>query len=111
MLVDKRAILVATVAIVLAGASRAGETAASGFYLDIQAELGIAIFYSRLKATNAPVCATEDGFTVDLNTATGRAMLAMMLTAYSAGTKVAVWGTNTCPHSKNKESVKDLRIE
>lgn len=58
-----------------------------------------------------PACATIGWWAFDIDTSAGRAFLATLLTAKTAGKSVIVWGTGTCTLNPVFETIAQISIQ
>ena len=67
---------------------------------------GVVIAYTDGPRSSPPPCATESArFALDANTSAGKARLAGLLTAYTSGKSVNIWGTASCTAWGDTESI------
>ena len=68
---------------------------------------GTVLFRSTGAHSNRPSCASAyDGWwSIETNSSAGKARLAGLLTAYSAGTKIQIVGQGTCAYWGDREAV------
>lgn len=45
---------------------------------------------------NKPACAVNGWWAIDTDTAAGKSLLSILLTAHTTGKKISIWGTNLC---------------
>jgi hypothetical protein len=58
-----------------------------------------------------PACSTAaEEWAVDISTATGKAMYAMLLTAYTLNTEIVIIGTGECTTWADREDVRYMRL-
>ena len=69
-----------------------------------------AFFTSSGARISRPSCATYDRWVMDTSQSAGQAMLTMLLTAYSLGKQVYVYGTGACGQWGDSESIDYIRI-
>lgn len=61
--------------------------------------------------TTTPTCATQSFFVVkELTSESGKAQLAMLMTSYSSGRLVAVYGSGTCTRYYNAEDLDEFQM-
>jgi len=68
---------------------------------------GVVIAYVEGPRSNAPSCAAVESmrFAVNATTPAGKAQLSGLLTAYSTGKAVSIWGTGACTAWNDTESI------
>lgn len=58
-----------------------------------------------------PACATVGWWAFDAETSIGKAMLATLLTAKTAGKSAIVWGAGTCELNSGMETIRQVSIQ
>jgi hypothetical protein len=70
---------------------------------------GVVIFILSGNRTAQPSCSTQQRWAFNSTTAAGQAKLSLLLTAYSSGKILVVYGTATCPDWGDSETVEYFR--
>ena len=66
---------------------------------------GILIISNNGVRNNPPACASSERFTIDMTTPEGKAQLTGLMTAYSTGKQVRMFGKDTCNQWPDSEEL------
>jgi hypothetical protein len=107
----KQWMVLLTATMFTAGGAQAGNAAAGNLNNPYFMNNGVLLIPTDGTRSGVPACATESlRFAIDASTPAGKVQAAGILTAFSMGKKVVIWGTGGCTVWGDTETVNFLQV-